>query len=85
MSIAKPQINETKYRTWLAGACLNYFLPVIFAGVKQDSIARELAACYNFGVLGNRLVVGQRTLDPPGKVRILLPQPSFIRRIRLGV
>ena len=25
--------------------------------------------------LGNRLAVGQRTLDPPGKVRILLPQP----------
>jgi hypothetical protein len=27
--------------------------------------------------LGNRLVVGQRTLNPYGKVRILLPQPFF--------
>jgi membrane protein len=26
--------------------------------------------------LGNRLAVGQRTLDPHGKVRILLPQPT---------
>ena len=30
---------------------------------------------YYLAVLGNSLAVGQRTLDPPGKVRILLPQP----------
>ena len=28
--------------------------------------------------LGNSLVVGRRTLDPLGKVRILLPQLKFI-------
>ena len=27
-------------------------------------IATDTATCYNFSVLGNRLVVGQRTLDP---------------------
>jgi hypothetical protein len=27
-------------------------------------IAIGEAVCYNFGALGNRLVVGQRTLDP---------------------
>ena len=32
---------------------------------------------YNFRVLGNRLAVGRRTLDPLGKVRILLPQPFW--------
>ena len=35
--------------------------------VKQDvkqKIALSLAPCYNLPVLGNRLVVGQRTLDP---------------------
>ena len=37
-----------------------------------------LPACFSDIILitlGNRLAVGQRTLDPPGKVRILLPQP----------
>ncbi len=29
-------------------------------------IAVGVAPCYNFGVLGNSLVVGQRILDPPG-------------------
>lgn len=28
------------------------------------------------GLLGDRLVVGRRTLDPETEVRILLPQPS---------
>ena len=32
---------------------------------------------YNQCALGNRLAVGLRTLDPCGKVRILLPQPNF--------
>ena len=35
-------------------------------------------------LLGNSLVVGQRTLDPCGEVRILLPQPILLRRIRLA-
>ena len=30
-------------------------------------------------ILGNRLVVGQRTLNPSTKVRILLPQPLFLK------
>ena len=33
--------------------------------------------------LGNSLAVGQRTLDPPGKVRILLPQPNTGKKITL--
>ena len=33
--------------------------------------------------LGNSLAVGQRILDPPGKVRILLPQPYTGNKIIL--
>ncbi len=33
---------------------------------KQDKIAVGIATCYNLDVLGNRLAVGQRALDPPG-------------------
>ncbi len=36
---------------------------------------------YYLRVLGNSLAVGQRTLDPPGKVRILLPQPEKVSNI----
>ena len=42
------------------------------ANCKVDSTN---AKCYNLDVLGNRLVVGQRTLDPLAVVRIHLPQP----------
>ena len=31
---------------------------------QQDKIALSLALCYNEPVLGNRLAVGRRTLDP---------------------
>jgi hypothetical protein len=30
---------------------------------------------YNIDALGNRLAVGLQTLDLPGQVRILVPQP----------
>ncbi len=48
---------------------------------EQDKIAIGIAGCYNLDMLGNRLVVGQRTLNPPGKVRILLPQPFKVIRL----
>ena len=43
--------------------------------VKQHEVDTRMSTSYNKRVLGNSLAVGQRTLDPPGKVRILLPQP----------
>ena len=43
--------------------------------VISKHIAGGVASCYNFGRLGNSLTVGQRTLNPSVKVRILLPQP----------
>ena len=43
--------------------------------VKLHEVDIKMSTSYNLGVLGNSLAVGQRTLDPPGKVRILLPQP----------
>ena len=45
--------------------------------VKQHEVDTRMSTSYNKRVLGNSLAVGQRTLDPPGKVRILLPQPDF--------
>ena len=45
---------------------------------NHSVIATGIPLCYNFDVLGNSLAVGQRTLDPPGKVRILLPQPEKV-------
>ena len=41
----------------------------VLKGDRVDNhsiIAIGIATCYNFGVLGNSLAVGQRTLDPPG-------------------
>ncbi len=45
---------------------------------EQDTFDTYRVNSYNLGVLGNSLAVGQRTLDPPGKVRILLPQPAKV-------
>ena len=41
----------------------------------QHEVDTRMSTSYNKRVLGNSLVVGQRALDPSGKVRILLPQP----------
>ncbi len=45
--------------------------------VKQEDFDTSRVNSYNLSVLGNRLAVGQRTLNPPRKVRILLPQPAW--------
>ncbi len=44
--------------------------------VEQDNFDTSQANSYNPDALGNSLTVGQRTLNPSVKVRILLPQPS---------
>ena len=45
-------------------------------GYQLVNLAIESDFGYNQSALGNSLTVGQRTLDPSVKVRILLPQPS---------
>ncbi len=43
----------------------------------RDRVDTGVNFSYNQITLGNRLVVGQRTLNPSTKVRILLPQPVW--------
>ena len=42
---------------------------------QSGFVVTRVIVCYNFRVLGSSLAVGQRTLDPSAKVRILPPQP----------
>ena len=44
-------------------------------GYQPVNLATDSDFSYNRYALGNSLTVGQRTLDPSVKVRILLPQP----------
>jgi transcriptional regulator with XRE-family HTH domain len=41
-----------------------------------NDVVRASLFSYNPKLLGNRLAVGQRTLDPLAEVRILVPQPD---------
>ena len=51
----------------------------MLSNVKQSTFDIRGVNYYNFNrMLGNSLAVGQRTLNPSGKVRILLPQPSYL-------
>ena len=48
-------------------------------GRTDINLATDSDFSYNRSALGNSLTVGQRTLDPSVKVRILLPQPSYFQ------
>ena len=45
-------------------------------GALARNVVRGRLFRYNPRLLGNRLAVGQRTLDPLAEVRILVPQPT---------
>ena len=51
---------------------------IVGVDLSQSNLATESDFSYNQSALGNSLTVGQRTLDPSVKVRILLPQPIFL-------
>ena len=51
-------------------------LSKFMSSVKQPELDENPLFRYNPRLLGNRLAVGQRTLDPLAQVRILVPQPD---------
>ena len=51
-------------------------LDILRVGRARIPLTRIVPVDIIIDVLGNRLAVGHRTLDPAGKVRILLPQPT---------
>jgi hypothetical protein len=48
-------------------------------GALARNVVRGRLFSYNPSLLGNRLAVGQRTLDPLAEVRILVPQPDNLQ------
>lgn len=56
-------------------------LDTLILNAKLVFDTRRIAG-YNLTELGNRLEVGQQTLDLHAKVRLLLPQPFFAPKIR---